>query len=145
MRTAASADFESRAAASLTALLSRISTIRLKEITRQPPVRGRIAAIHARVEVFGRSHMLACAIDPSGESSPSRAALSRLESADFIASEITPVLIVRHLSPEVQAHCKEHRAGFLDLDGNARLTMGEVFIVVRSISTASQPIPMPVS
>ncbi len=51
---------------------------------------------------------------------------------DFNA-DATPVLIAPHLSPEAQALCKETRVAFLDLEGNARLFVGEVFIVMRSL------------
>jgi hypothetical protein len=49
-------------------------------------------------------------------------------------NETTPVLIAPYLSPEAQTLCKERDAGFLDLEGNARLSPGEVFIGKRSMN-----------
>jgi hypothetical protein len=45
----------------------------------------------------------------------------------------TPVLIAPELSEEAQALCRDSNTGFLDLEGNARLYLDEVFIVKRSL------------
>jgi hypothetical protein len=63
-----------------------------------------------------------------------RASLRKLqECAAHLAGETTLVLIAPYLSPEAQTLCKESHAGFLDLEGNARLSLGEVFIGKRSM------------
>ena len=46
---------------------------------------------------------------------------------------VTPVIIAQHISDEARAVCKENQAGFLDLEGNARIALGEVFILKRTI------------
>jgi hypothetical protein len=66
-----------------------------------------------------------------------------------LAADAIPVLIAPRLSPEAQALCKENQVGFLDLEGNARLTVGDFFIVMRSlprsaptrVSAAPQKVP----
>jgi hypothetical protein len=46
----------------------------------------------------------------------------------------TLVFIAPRMSEEAKAVCGEGKAGFLDLEGNARLELGDVFIVKRTIS-----------
>ncbi|MGA9060571.1 MAG: hypothetical protein WB341_02795 [Terracidiphilus sp.] len=129
-----STELELRAAKALAALLGQVSGIKLKEMRRESPSRGRAAGILARIEVFGHSHMLACEVNSDAEPGRLRAALRDLQDgAAQLGGEATPVLIAPYLSPEAQALCKENQAGFLDLEGNARLSVGEVFIVMRSL------------
>jgi hypothetical protein len=61
--------------------------------------------------------------------------------AASLDSDTTPVVIAPYLSPEAQAICKQSRVGFLDLEGNARLSVDEVFIGIHSHprGAASQP------
>ncbi len=134
MKTAALTEIETRAAAALTALLARVSAIKLLELTRESQPRGRFAAILARIEIFGHSHTLACEVEPHGEPAHLRAALRNWQSdAASLASEAAPVLIAPYLSDEAQAICKQSHVGFLDLEGNARLNVGEIFIGMRSL------------
>ena len=129
-------DLESRAAQALAALLGQVSGVKLKEMRREPAGRGQAAAFQARIEVFGRSHTLACEVKSDAE--PGRL---RAELRDFSSSppptpgdaDATPVIIAPYLSPEAQALCKESHTGFLDLEGNARLSVGELFIGMRSL------------
>ena len=126
-------EFETRAAEALTALLERASAIKLMELKRESSPRARFAAILAHIEVFGHSHTLACEVNPDGEPGRLRKVLREWQSdAASLHSDATPVLIAPYLSPEAQAPCKQARAGFLDFEGNARLSVGEVFIGMRS-------------
>jgi hypothetical protein len=78
---------------------------------------------------------LACEVNTDTRASKVRASIRKLqECAAYLAGETTPVLIAPYLSPETQALCKESHAGFLDLEGNARLSLGEVFIGKRSMN-----------
>jgi hypothetical protein len=123
-----------RAAEALKALLSQVSGVRLTEVKREPLARGQAAEIVARIDVFGQTHTLACEVHSDGEPDHVRAALHGLrDSAAHLPANTTPLLIAPYLSPEAQAFCKENQAGFLDLEGNARLTVGEVFIGMRSL------------
>lgn len=143
MKTAiALTELESRAVAALTSLLGRLSAIRIQQIDRQSSSSGQSAAIFARILVFGHSHTLACRLSPHAEPARLRAALSELDShSASLPVDTTPVLIAPSLSHQAQALLKEHRAGFLDLEGNARLTVGEIFIGMRSLPAraAAQP------
>jgi len=123
-----------RAAEALKALLSQVSGVRLTEMKREPQARGRAVEIVAHIDVFGHSHTLACEVNSDGEPTHLRAVLRGLHNnTAHLPPNATPVLIAPYLSPEAQAFCKENHAGFLDLEGNARLTVGEVFIGMRSL------------
>jgi hypothetical protein len=134
MRTATSTELEMRAADALRALLGRISGARLRELTWVPRRRSHTVKFVAQVEVFGHAYTLACGVHASEDASQLHTALRHLQqTAADLAADATPVLIAPRLSPEAQAICKETRVAFLDLEGNARLFVGEVFIVMRSL------------
>jgi hypothetical protein len=117
-------DLESRAILALRALLNQISVIRLKDIRRESIGSGGDCVLLADIDVLGHSHTLACEVKPSIQAESLR---SWLETPLGRQRE-TRVLIAPCLSAEAQALCKRSHAGFLDLDGNARISLGEVFI-----------------
>ena len=130
----AASELEVRAAAALRALLEQVSAVKLRELKHEPPARGHAAEIVARIDVFGHSHTLACEVNADTRPSKVRASLRKLQDcASHLAGETTLVLIAPYLSPEAQTLCKESHAGFLDLEGNARLSLGQVFIGKRSM------------
>ncbi|HEY1767218.1 MAG TPA: hypothetical protein VGG26_06160 [Terracidiphilus sp.] len=128
-------DLEVRAAAALKAVLAEVSTIKVKEIRHESPER----ALVAYVDVFGHRHTLACDVQTDGQAGQVRSALEELrKGAGRDAGDTMPVIIAPYLSPEAQQLCKENKAGFLDLEGNARLALGEVFIVKRTLPHREQ-------
>ena len=120
-----------RAAEALKSVLSQVSTLKLKEIRRASAGAGGGAGFVACVDVLGRSHTLACAVKTDARPGSLPEALKELHER---AGDATPVLIASYLSPEAQALCKESHAGFLDLEGNARINIGEVFIGKRTFA-----------
>jgi hypothetical protein len=131
-------DLEVRAAAALKAVLAEVSTIKVKEIRRDSPQHG----LMAYVDVFGHGHTLACDVQTDGQAGQVRSALEELcKGAAHRSGDAMPVIIAPYLSPEAQALCKEHKAGFIDLEGNARLSLGEVFIVKRTLPNRSTTWP----
>ena len=139
MRTQrAASELELRAAEALRALLGQVSAIKLKEMKHESRGRGCPAEVMARIEahidIYGHSHTLACEVKASADPGNLRDALRELwQSAAHLDRHATPVLIAPYLSPEAQALCNESHAGFVDLEGNARLALGEVFIGKRSL------------
>jgi hypothetical protein len=143
MKTDWAADeLEVRAAEALKSLLEQVSAVKLKEMKRESATGGRAAEvathvathIEAHIDIYGHSHILACEVNADTRPSKVRASIKKLQDcAAHLAGETTLVLIAPYLSPEAQALCKENHAGFLDLEGNARLTLGEVFIGKRSL------------
>jgi hypothetical protein len=118
----------------LAAVLAQISGVKLKEMRREPASGGQIAGFWAWIDVFGHSHTLACEVRANAEPGHLREALRDFHSgASHLPGDATQVIIAPYLSPEAQAVCKESDAGFLDLEGNARLAVGELFIGMRSL------------
>jgi len=128
-----------RAAAALTAALAEVSTVKVKEIRHEAAKAGRDSSLMVHVDVFGRRHILACAIQSDGQPQSLIPALEELcARATQRAEDSMPIVIAPYLSPEAQMLCKESHMGFVDLEGNARLALGEVFIVKRTLPHRSQ-------
>jgi hypothetical protein len=128
MKTKSSMDeLELRATEALRALLGQVSVIKLKEIRREK------GSVLADVDVLGHRHTLACEVKSNAQPENLRNALRHLNNTQRKDATI-PVVIAPYLSPEAQAVCKESHAGFIDLEGNARLAMGEVFIGKRAFA-----------
>jgi hypothetical protein len=126
-------ELETRAKRALTATLGEMSGVNVKGMQRASAESGRSARILAYIDVFGHDYTLACAVEPDGEPHRVRAALRDLVTcAPQLCKDATQVIIAPYLSSEALAACNEADAGFLDLEGNARLSMGEVFIDKRS-------------
>ena len=127
-------ELEIRAAEALKAALGEVSTIKVREIRHDWPEASRDAGFTAYVDVFGRHHTLACDVETDAQPHRLRSALDELRhGVSRLHGDATPVIIAPHLSAEAQALCKENKAGFLDFEGNVRLSLGEVFIVKRTL------------
>ena len=127
-------ELELRATEALRALLGQVSVIKLKDIRRESK-----GSVLAHVEVLGHSHTLACEVHSNAQPENLRNALRQMRNdAAHRTGAAIPVLIAPYLSPEAQTLCKESHAGFLDLEGNARLAMGEVFIGKRALTPRAQ-------
>lgn len=121
-------ELEMRATEALRSLLGQVSVIKLKEIRRESK-----GSVLADVDVLGHRHTLACQVKPNAQPDDLRTALRNLSNTNRKDAAI-PVMIAPYMSPEAQALCKESHAGFIDLEGNARLAMGEVFIGKRAFT-----------
>lgn len=125
------------AAEALKSVLRQVSQIKLKEIDLDSPRPDLKVDILAHVDIHGHSHTLMCKVRASGRPEHVRIALEEFHVQNVQFSENTiPVLIAPHFSEEAKALCRESNAGFLDLAGNARLDLGEVFIGKRSLPQA---------
>ncbi|HEY2857442.1 MAG TPA: hypothetical protein VGJ21_03450 [Terracidiphilus sp.] len=133
-------EMETRAAEALGTLLHSVSSIKTRDIKFQPAHRK--TDILADISVLGRSRQLVCSV-ADGEPDGVRRALDKLQtSADRRKHDATPILITKHMSAQARALCEERRVGFLDLDGNARLIVDEVFIGKRSVRSGSLSNPL---
>lgn len=141
MRTIESTtDMQHRAEQALCALLSQVSTVKLREIRHESHLGRTKGRFVAHVEVLGRSRALACEIKTHSLASGLRKAIEELDKeAARLSPEAIPVLIVPQLSADAEAICKASRAAFLDFEGNARISLGEVFIVKRRMRADSAP------
>jgi hypothetical protein len=124
---------EARAAEALDALLHQVSSIKPRDIRFQPARRR--SDIVASVDVLGRNYKLVCNV---ADENPDhvRQALRKLKNcAESKKTGATPVLITPKLSEQTRELCARRQVGCLDLEGNARLTVDEVFIGKRSVRT----------
>ena len=123
-------ELEIKATEALRSLLGQVSVIKLKSIHREAK-----GTMLAQIDVLGHNHTLACevtsAVKPEGLLSALRDIQNCAASSDCVP---TPVLIAPYLSPEAQQICKENQTGYIDLEGNARLALGEFFIGKRAHS-----------
>ncbi len=79
--------------------------------------------------VNGRPHQLICQHKSNGQPRYARTAL--LELQNYVAQsapQATPVFIAPRISPAVRQLCEDKGVSYLDLDGNARIAFGGVFI-----------------
>jgi hypothetical protein len=121
------------AVAALKTLLAQVSAIKLREVRIECSAPSREMLIVAYVDVYQHSHMLVCAVKESDEPGNVMDALAELRyRAAELPAHATQVFIAPRVSPEAQALCNGCQAGFLDLEGNARLHLDDMFIRQRS-------------
>lgn len=122
-------DMENKALEALRVLLEQVPAIKVLDIEHETLGSDRGVDIVAHIEAHGKVHTLVCEVKSSGQPRHVRLALLRLR--DFVANQTkdaTPVFIAPYLSPDAQALCRQKEVGYLDLEGNARLTFGSVFV-----------------
>ena len=140
-------DLETNALAALKAVLHQVSTIELKAIVeKKTPDLSRQTEFEVRIGVLGQEHTLTCKVTPSCEMRAVRKALREFQddAARFPGNTI-PVFIAPYVSQEARELCIRSRTSFVDLDENARLVVGDVFIAKRSLALGAQRAPaMPV-
>ena len=123
-------DLQIRAVEALRTLLAQVSMIKVRHIRCDAT-----SSVLAHVDVLGHGHTLACEVIADARPENLCAALRKLcNGAAQLDPPAIPVLIAPHLSPEAQVLCKQNAACFLDLEGNARLALGEVFIGRRALT-----------
>jgi hypothetical protein len=133
-----------RATEALRAVLAEVSGTKVREISHPSPDMGSEGAFTAgagafttSVDVYGHHHTLICEIAPDDQPAHLRELLQQLHQNIAIKhTTATPVIIAPYISDEARAMCNESQAGFLDLEGNARIALGEVFILKRTIPNA---------
>jgi hypothetical protein len=124
-----------RAVEALKSVLTHVSGVKLKTIDVDSQQIESVIEIVAQVEVYGRAHTLACMLVSSDQPQQTRESI-----LDFCgralsgAKNATPVLIAQRLSSDLQKLGRETNAGVLDLEGNARIEVGEAFIACQRLS-----------
>ncbi|RKP59117.1 hypothetical protein [Pararobbsia silviterrae] len=120
---------EARAAEALRRLLENIPILHVEGIDAEAVSGDWEPDLIARLVVDGKRHLLICEYKSSGQPRFARSAL--LELRNYAAQQApgtTPVFIAPYISPAVRQMCKEKGVGYLDLEGNARIAFGGVFI-----------------
>lgn len=119
-----------QAADLLRQLLQQVPAIKGVDLEPLALASEREVGMLAHIQMPGRAHTLVCEVNASGQ--PRQVRLALLQLRDVMAASqsknATPIFIAPYLSPHAQALCREQDVGYLDLEGNARLVFGSVFI-----------------
>jgi len=126
-----------RAEAALKAALAEVSTIKVREIRYEPSTPGRESCMTVHMDLLGQRQTLSCEIHSDGEPQQLRSAFEAPRGGSAQQNAMS-IIVAPYLSPEAQALCKENKTGFVDLEGNVRLALGEVFILKRTLPHQSQ-------
>lgn len=125
-------ELEKQAIGALEKLLRQMTGVRVSDIWNTHAGVDSPFGILVRAEVFGHGYTLACAVESDGDPARIRTTLSEFTQGDpRFPEDAIPVIIAPSLSPEAQKACREGSAGFIDLQGNAYLFLGESFIALR--------------
>lgn len=120
---------EARASEGLRRLLERIPIVQIEAIEAEAVSAEWEPDLIARLLVDGQQHLLICEYKSNGQPRYARSAL--LELRNYVAQrapQATPIFIAPYISPAVRQLCEEKGVGYLDLEGNARIAFGGVFI-----------------
>lgn len=124
-----------RAVEALKSVLTHVSGVKLRTVESVLPAADARLDIIAQVEVYGHSHTLACMLVPNDEPQLLRETVMGFsDRAGKVAKNATPVLIASHVSGQLQSLCREIHAGMIDLNGNACIELGEIFIRCRQMT-----------
>ncbi|AXA77172.1 hypothetical protein ABW38_05305 [Achromobacter xylosoxidans] len=120
---------EARAGEALRWVLEKIPILQIEGIEAEVVSGDWEPDLTARLLVNGQRHLLICEYKSNGQPRYARSAL--LELRNYVAErapEATPVFIAPYISPAVRRLCEEKDVSYLDLEGNARIAFGGVFI-----------------
>lgn len=125
---------ESEAIEALRETLRQISVIKVKHICVDRHSHRSARIILGHIEIYGHAHLLACKFVGTCDMPHLQKAVQELQRVQKERGVVVmPILIAATMSEEAQTLCRDNNIGFLDLDGNARLYLDEVFIVKRSL------------
>ncbi len=120
---------ETRAGEALRQVLEKIPIVEIEGIEYEAGSGHWKPDVVALLRVDGRQYQLICEFKSNGQPRYARAALLQLrEYVALSAPEAHPVFMAPYLSPAVRQLCVEKEVGYLDLEGNARIAFGGVFI-----------------
>jgi len=127
-----------RAIEALKSVLTHVSGVKLRTIEAESISAEQCAEIIAHVDIYGRKHTLACMMVSNDEPQHVRdSVMVFCDRTVRVADNATPVLIASRVSSDLQSLCRETRAGMMDLEGNARIEFGDVFIACQHLSRHS--------
>jgi len=122
-------EIERLGAEAIKALFQEIPVVDLHSVEIESPAQDQRADLVASVDIAGKHYVLVCEAKQSGQPRYIRDAIYQLR--DYLREfpkHATPVVIAPYLSPESRELCFQNGVSFLDLEGNARLVFGTVFI-----------------
>jgi hypothetical protein len=133
---------EPEAIEALRETLRQISVIKIKDICVNRHSHRSDKTILCHIEIYGHAHLLACKLVSTCDLPHLNRAVRELQKTEKVRGVVVKrILISPAMSEEAQTLCRDNNIGFLDLDGNARLYLDEVFIVKRSLHQKRIPSP----
>ncbi len=113
----------------LQSLLEQVPIIeRVKMVSDGPSTDASIDYL-INVRIGKEDHTLACETKNSGQPRFVRSAVNGLRSYMYGREDImTPVLLAPYLSPDARKICRDNKISFMDMEGNARIQFGGVYI-----------------
>ncbi|MDR3723418.1 MAG: hypothetical protein P4K83_02895 [Terracidiphilus sp.] len=135
MKFKAAKVFSARQAAdALIALFGQISYLRRQNIRIEfDPVAPNVDLL-AHVRILDRQYMAVCALYAASTNQDLNTVLAHLRAdAEKYGSNAIPVLIAPRLSAGEQQLCRNTSIGYLDLAGNARICLDEIFIASQTL------------
>lgn len=133
---------EPEAIEALRETLQQISVIKVKDICVDRHGYRGDKTILCHIEIYGHAHLLACKLVSACDLPHLNRAVRELQNTEKERGvAVKQILISAAMSEEAQTLCRENNIGFLDLEGNARLYLDEVFIVKRSLRQKRIPPP----
>jgi hypothetical protein len=133
---------ETEAIEALRETLRQISVIKIKDICVDRHSHRSDKTILCHIEIYGHAHLLACKLVSACDLPHLNRAVRELQKTEKVRGVVVKrILISPAMSEEAQTLCRDNNIGFLDLDGNARLYLDEVFIVKRSLHQKRIPSP----
>jgi hypothetical protein len=118
-----------QAAAALLRLLDAIPVIEVKAVQHAPDGDPSNADILLQLKAAGKGHGLIGVVKPSGQPRHVRHAIMQLQAAlGATPKAATGVFIAPYLTPAARAMCRDRGVGYLDMEGNAWLAFGGIYI-----------------
>ena len=130
----ASIELHTRAALAFKTALAQLSAVRIRNM--QINTAGHTSGIDilAEIDVYCHSYQLACKVLAGDTPSEIETALDDLNrNTPAVEGQVMPVLIAPLFSPASQLLCAKNHAGYIDLTGNARLMIDQVFLAKHAI------------
>jgi len=125
---------ESEAIEALRETLKQISVIKVKDVSIDHGGNRGEKTILGHIEIYGHTYLVACKVVRSCDSARLERAVRDLKGIEKTRGVVVmPILIMPEISDEALAICRDGNTGVMDLEGNARLYLDEVFIVKRSL------------
>lgn len=120
---------ERQAAEALVNLLHEIPGIQIEESKAGSPGRDSEVDLVFIVKLAGKTHTLIAEVRQNGQPRFVRQAIYTLQDyTGHFKSSAIPILIAPYLSPLARSICLEKGISYLDLEGNARLAFGTIYI-----------------
>lgn len=110
-------------------LLAQIPIIELDDVREEQPLANHRIDLIANIRAAGQSYHLFCEVLSNGQPRYVKNALLMVrDAASHGGAGAVPIIIAPYFSPATREMCRESEVGYLDLEGNARIAFGGVFI-----------------